>query len=52
MLDDMRVPAHGYKAELRLASMRHLADLEGDGCRLLFGHDLEQSETLPADGLR
>lgn len=52
MLDDMRVPAHGYNAELQLTSMRHLAELEAEGCRLLFGHDLDQFQALPADGLR
>ncbi len=52
MLDEMLVPRFGFDTELQRASMRRLADLEEDGCRLLFGHDTDQLDTVPAGGLR
>jgi N-acyl homoserine lactone hydrolase len=51
MLAEMRVPAFAYRLEMQLASMRLLAELEGQGCRLLFGHDVDQFKALPASGL-
>jgi N-acyl homoserine lactone hydrolase len=50
-LDEMRTPPFGFDVELQRESMRRLAALEQDGCRLLFGHDVEQWATLPAEGL-
>lgn len=50
-LDEMTVPSFGYDRELQLASMRSLAALRDDGCRLLYGHDEDQFRTLPTDGL-
>jgi len=53
MLDDMIVPtmaserAQGIQRE----SMRYLASLRDQGCRLLFGHDGAQLDALPAGGL-
>jgi N-acyl homoserine lactone hydrolase len=52
MLENLRVPRIGYNPDLQLQSMRELARLQTDGCRLLFGHDLEQFESLPPGGLR
>ena len=51
MLDEMLVPRFGYDTELQLTSMAYLAGLRDDGCRLLYGHDGDQIEALPADGL-
>jgi N-acyl homoserine lactone hydrolase len=50
MLDDMRTPVFAYDHDLQLASMRRLAALRDDGCRLLFGHDHDQFRALPAAG--
>jgi N-acyl homoserine lactone hydrolase len=50
-LDEMRTPPFGADLDQQRASMRGLARLERDGCRLLFGHDAEQWATLPAEGL-
>ena len=52
MLDDMRIPTFAYNADMQRESMRMLAAQRDDGCRLLFGHDIEQFRELPADGLR
>jgi glyoxylase-like metal-dependent hydrolase (beta-lactamase superfamily II) len=53
MLDEMRTPQHGFDIEAQLASMRRLAALrDHEGCRLIFGHDMEQFRSIPADGLR
>ncbi len=51
MLDTMTVPIHAYDRELQLASMRTLVALRDEGCRLLFGHDLDQLRSVPAGGL-
>ena len=51
MLDEMLVPRFGHDTEQQKASMARLAAMESDGCRLLFGHDREQMDDLPADGL-
>jgi glyoxylase-like metal-dependent hydrolase (beta-lactamase superfamily II) len=51
MLDEMRVPAFGYRLELQRESMRTLAAMEAQGSRLLFGHDQAQFASLPAGGL-
>ncbi len=51
MLDTMTVPVHAYDRDLQLDSMRMLASLRDDGCRLLFGHDLDQFRSLPPTGL-
>lgn len=50
-LDELRTPPFGADVEQQRASMRMLARLEEEGCRLLFGHDSEQWATLPAGGL-
>jgi glyoxylase-like metal-dependent hydrolase (beta-lactamase superfamily II) len=51
MLEEMRVPRFTYNHALQLDSMRALAGMQADGCRLLFGHDLDQFRALPTDGL-
>ncbi len=51
MLDNMAVPSFGYDTELQKDSMRALASMRDDGCRLLFGHDEHQFRALPAGGL-
>lgn len=51
MLEEMRVPLFAYNPALQLESMRALAAMQADGCRLLFGHDLEQFRALPSMGL-
>jgi len=53
MLDDMVVPtmASERSQEIQRESMRYLATLQAQGCRLLFGHDREQLAELPGDGL-
>jgi len=51
MLDGMKVPAFGYDVDQQLESMRTLAGLRDQGCRLLFGHDETQFGSLPAGGL-
>ena len=51
MLDQMLVPRHAYDHGQQLESMRRLASLRDGGCRLLFGHDLDQFRSLPAVGL-
>jgi N-acyl homoserine lactone hydrolase len=50
-LDGMIVPRFGYDLDLQRQSMRELARLRDEGCRLLFGHDREQLAALPSDGL-
>lgn len=52
MLEHLHVPRLCYRADMQRASMQRLAHLQAEGCRLLFGHDLEQFESLPAEGLR
>jgi len=51
MLSEMLVPRFGFDTELQKESMRRLASMADDGCRLLFGHDREQLAGLPAEGL-
>jgi len=53
MLDDMIVPTMaGERAqEIQRESMRYLAALRDDGCRLLYGHDEQQLATIPDQGL-
>lgn len=53
MLDDMVVPSMGSDRaqQQQRESMRLLASLRSDGCRLLYGHDIEQIRSLPAEGL-
>jgi glyoxylase-like metal-dependent hydrolase (beta-lactamase superfamily II) len=53
MLDDMIVPTTGSERAqaLQLDSMRFLADQRQQGCRLFFGHDLDQINAIPAEGL-
>ena len=51
MLTEMLVPRFGYDTELQRASMRRLAALGDDGCKLLYGHDQDQLAALPSDGL-
>lgn len=50
-LDDLIVPLFGYDLDLQRESMRELAQLRDEGCRLLFGHDQEQFAALPHDGM-
>lgn len=50
-LDDMIVPAFGHDLDRQRRSMRELATMRDDGCRLLFGHDPAQFAALPAGGL-
>ena len=54
LLDDMVVPtmASERSQQQQLESMRYLASLQQDGCRLLFGHDRAQIAALPVGGLR
>jgi N-acyl homoserine lactone hydrolase len=52
MLDEMRVPVFGFDRDLQLRSMAELARLRAAGCRLLYGHDMDQFRSLPAEGLR
>jgi glyoxylase-like metal-dependent hydrolase (beta-lactamase superfamily II) len=51
MLQEMRVPRLTYNPDLQLDSMQALARLQADGCRLLFGHDIDQFHALPSEGL-
>ncbi len=52
MLATMSVPGFGHDTDRQLESMRLLQHLQvHEGCRLLFGHDLEQLAELPAGGL-
>ena len=46
MLDDMRVPPHGYDREQQKNSMRRLRSLQQEGCRLIYGHDAEQWKSI------
>ncbi len=50
MLDEMRLPVFGFDKPQQLTSMRRLASMRDDGCRLLFGHDLDQFRSLPTEG--
>ncbi len=50
-LDDMTVPQFGYDLDQQRDSMRELARLRSEGCRLLYGHDAGQFASLPAEGL-
>lgn len=48
MLAEMRVPNFGYDTDQQRASMLELQRLRDDeGCRLLYGHDVDQFRTLP-----
>lgn len=51
MMSSMSVPTFGYQAEMQLESMRQLAAMRDDGCRLIYGHDKDQFAALPPDGL-
>jgi glyoxylase-like metal-dependent hydrolase (beta-lactamase superfamily II) len=51
MLAEMLVPRFGFDTELQKGSMRRLASMADDGCRLLFGHDQDQLAALPPEGL-
>lgn len=53
MLDEMIVPqmASERSQKVHLESMRQLAGMRDDGCRLLFGHDEQQFNSLPSEGL-
>ncbi len=52
MLDEMRVPRFGFDTDLQRRSMNELKRMRDDeGCRLLFGHDVEQFRSLPSSGL-
>lgn len=51
MLDEMRVPAFAFDRDLQLRTMRDLRAMRDEGCRMLFGHDLEQFRSLPTSGL-
>lgn len=51
MLDDMLVPRFGHDTDRQKESMVELARLRDDGCRLIYGHDVEQFRSLPTDGL-
>jgi N-acyl homoserine lactone hydrolase len=50
-LDEMIVPRFGHDLDRQRRSMRELAAMRDDGCRLLFGHDRTQFASLPTDGL-
>lgn len=52
MLDEMVVPRFGFDRDLQLEAMRNLRAMRDEGCRLLYGHDLEQFRSLPTSGLR
>jgi N-acyl homoserine lactone hydrolase len=52
MLEELHVPRLCYSPDLQRQSMRELSRMQAQGCRLLFGHDLEQFEALPPDGLQ
>ena len=55
MLDQMQVPTIGSEKsqQQQRESMRYLASLRDDhGCRLLFGHDIDQFDAIPAGGLQ
>jgi N-acyl homoserine lactone hydrolase len=51
MLDAMIVPEFAFDRDQQLTSMRALKALRDDGCKLLYGHDLEQFRSLPKNGL-
>ena len=46
MLDEMRVPPHGFNREQQKRSMKTLRDLRSEGCQLIFGHDARQWQSL------
>ena len=49
MLTDMRVPKFGYDTDQQRNSMVELQRLRDDeGCRLLYGHDVDQFQALPS----
>ncbi|MDX2381086.1 MAG: N-acyl homoserine lactonase family protein [Acidimicrobiia bacterium] len=50
-LDEMIVPSFGHDLDRQRRSMRELAALRAQGCRLLFGHDAAQFASLPVHGL-
>ncbi|MGF1597022.1 MAG: N-acyl homoserine lactonase family protein [Acidimicrobiales bacterium] len=50
VLDKMLLPPFGFSHDQQLESMRHLRSLRDDhGCRLLYGHDDKQWQSLPHD---
>lgn len=50
MLEGMHVPAFGYDTEQQKQSMLELRRLrDDDGCRLLYGHDVDQFRALPSE---
>lgn len=51
MFDEMQVPKFGYKADMQLESMQRLKSMSDAGDELIFGHDMEQFRSLPAEGL-
>ncbi|MCP3934159.1 MAG: N-acyl homoserine lactonase family protein [Actinomycetia bacterium] len=51
MLDTMTVPRFGTDLDQQFDSMHRLAAMQTDGCRLIFGHDLEQFREIPIAGL-
>jgi len=53
MLYDMVVPQMGSERAqtVQRESMRYLAGLRDQGCKLLYGHDMAQVSALPATGL-
>ena len=52
MLDDMSFPPFGFSREQHRESMLNLIKLQNDGCRLIFGHDAMQWESLKNEVLR
>jgi N-acyl homoserine lactone hydrolase len=50
-LKEMRTPNLCYRPELQLESMGALARMQAAGCRLIFGHDMEQFLSVPAEGV-
>ncbi len=49
MLTQMRVPNFGYDTDQQRVSMLELQRMrDEDGCRLLYGHDVDQFRALPA----
>lgn len=50
MLTEMRVPNFGYDTDQQRVSMLELQRLRDDeGCRLLYGHDVDQFRALPTE---
>ena len=51
LLDEMKVPVFAFDREQQVEAMGHLLAMRNEGCRLLFGHDLEQFRSVPTTGL-